>query len=86
MGAWKGRKGGGEVGLLKRIYIGGLGKERRKDKMVVLGIIRVYSEMEFLILNSIFRPGFLGINSSLFRLEFLSSFLPSFLRSTKCFS
>ncbi len=35
-----------------------------------------YSEMEFL--NSLFSQGFLGINLSLLRLEFLSSFLPSF--------
>ncbi len=33
-----------------------------------------------------FLSRFLGINSSLFRLEFLSGFLPSFFRSTKCSS
>jgi hypothetical protein len=72
------------VHLKGNIKFGGLGKERRKDKMVVLGKKNIYTEMEFF--NGIFRPGFLGINSCLFRLEFLPSFLPSFLRFTKCFS
>ncbi len=31
------------------------------------------------------QPWFLGINSSLLDLEFLSGFLPSFFRSTKCY-
>ncbi len=64
------------------IMEGGLVKERRRGKVIVLG--NTYTEMEFL--NGIFSRHFLGINSSIFRLEFLSSFLPSFLRSTKCFS
>jgi hypothetical protein len=38
------------------------------------------------ILERHFLSRFLGINSSLFRLEFLSGFLPSFFRSTKCYS
>jgi hypothetical protein len=38
------------------------------------------------ILYQHFQSRFLGINSSLFKLEFLSGFLPSFFRSTKCYS
>jgi hypothetical protein len=38
------------------------------------------------ILERHFYSRFLGINSSLLRLEFLSSFLPSFFLSTKCYS
>ncbi len=44
----------GEVGPLKRKYIGGSGEERRKDKMVVRG--NIYTEIEFL--NSILVEGF----------------------------
>ncbi len=38
------------------------------------------------ILEWCFKSNFLGINSSLLRLEFLSGFLPSFFNSTKCYS
>ncbi len=37
------------------------------------------------ILERPFQPKFLGINSNLLRLEFLSGFLPSCFRSTKCY-
>jgi RNA recognition motif-containing protein len=40
--------------------------------------------MEFL--NSLFQSRLPAMNLSLLRLEFLFSFLPSFLLSTKCFS
>jgi hypothetical protein len=36
--------------------------------------------------STTFLVEFLGINSSLLRLEFLSDFLPSFFRSMKCYS
>ncbi len=38
------------------------------------------------ILEKHFQSRFLGINSSLLRLKILSVFLPSFFRSTKCYS
>jgi hypothetical protein len=45
---------------------------------------RMHPEMEFL--NRIFIQRFLGINSNLLRLDFLSGFLSSFFHSTKCYS